>query len=91
MSIARKIKDYKITQALFVALGIVIYSLLLETTLPREYYLGSLLVTLFVCIFLCKFICRLNWKQGFIMGLVLFAVSIIVGIGQAVLRTIFFQ
>lgn len=76
----QKNAKYEIKQAIIVAIGVILYSLLLEVFMPIKYVLISLPLTLLVSILLCKFICVLNWNKGIVMGLMLFFVSLIASI-----------
>jgi len=86
VSKAQKNDNYKFSQAVLVAIGVIAYSFIVETVLPKKFILPSLFLTFAVCVLLCKYICRLSWKKGLNMGAILFFVSIVVSILEGIIK-----
>ena len=88
VSKSQKNENYKFSQSVLVAIGVIIYSFIVEAVLPMKFILPSLFLTFAVCALLCKYICSLNWKKGFSMGSILFFVSIGVSILEGIIKAI---
>ena len=89
VSKAQKNDSYKFYQAVLVAIGVIIYSFILEAVVPMKFIFPSLFFTAAVCVLLCKYICSLSWKKGFNMGLILFVISIIASVLEVIIKALF--
>ena len=81
----QKNENYRIIQAVLVAAGVILYSLIIELTMPMKLIAYSLPVSFAVETILSKIFCKLGWKKAIIMGAILFAVTLVVGILEGVL------
>ena len=84
----QKNENYRFIQSVYVAVILILYSLIIELTIPIKLIVFSLPVTFAVATTLSKFVCDLSWKKATIMGATIFVVSIVVGVFEAILFTI---